>query len=52
MCIINTFIPHVLRASPFHVQHTIETHITNVCKINIKITLLQRNVIYYNVQKK
>jgi hypothetical protein len=24
---------HVLRASPFHVYHTIETHITSVCKI-------------------
>jgi hypothetical protein len=32
-------IPHVLHASPFHVYHTIETHITSVCKIKIKITL-------------
>jgi hypothetical protein len=38
ICIINTLIPLVLRASPFHVYHTIETHITCVCKINIKIT--------------
>ena len=37
ICIINTFIPHVLHASPFHVYHTIETHIISVCKINIKI---------------
>jgi hypothetical protein len=33
---------HVLRASPFHVYHTIETHITSVCKINMKITFQQR----------
>jgi hypothetical protein len=34
---MNTLIPHVLRASPFHVYHTIETHITSVYKINMKI---------------
>ena len=31
-------IPHVLRTSPFHVYHTIETHISSICKINMKIT--------------
>jgi hypothetical protein len=28
ICIINTLISHILRTSPFHVYHTIETHIT------------------------
>jgi hypothetical protein len=27
----------ILRASPFHVYHTIETHNTSVCKMNMKI---------------
>jgi hypothetical protein len=38
ICIINTLISHLLRASPFHEYHTIEIHITSVCKINMKIT--------------
>jgi hypothetical protein len=38
ICIINTLVPHVLRAIPFHVYQTIETHITSVCKINMKIS--------------
>jgi hypothetical protein len=32
-----TLIPHVLRASPFHIYHTIETHITSICEVNMKI---------------
>jgi hypothetical protein len=36
--IISTLIPHVLCASPFHDYHTIETHITSICKINIEIS--------------
>jgi hypothetical protein len=27
-----------IQCSPFHVYHTIETHITNICEINMKIT--------------
>jgi hypothetical protein len=38
---INTHV-YVLHASPFHVYHTIETHFSSICKINMKITFQKR----------
>jgi hypothetical protein len=39
---IDTILPHILRASPFHVYHTIDPHITSTYEMNMNITFINK----------